>query len=64
MCYPGRVFILIFSLISLFDKGCLNYSYLENLISIKKIKKKEPKKLALKKLKVWLDKTWNNLTCS
>ena len=45
MCYPGRVFILIFSLISLFDKGCLNYSYLENLISIKKNQKKRAKEI-------------------
>ena len=51
MCYPGRVFILIFGLISLFDKGCLNYSLSRKFNINKKIKKKEPKKLALKSLK-------------
>jgi hypothetical protein len=39
MNYPGRVFILVFSLISLFDKGCLNYS----LSRKSNINKKEPK---------------------
>ena len=51
MNYPGRVFILVFSLISLFDKGCLNYSLSRKSNINKKIKKKEPKKLALKSLK-------------
>ena len=51
MYYSGRVFILIFSLISLFDKGCLNYSLSRKSNINKKIKKKEPKKLALKSLK-------------
>ena len=64
MNYFGRVFILVSSLISLFDKGCLNYSLSRKSNINKKIKKKEPKKLALKKFKVWLDKAGNNLTCS
>ena len=38
MDYPGRVFILVFSLISLFDKGCLNYSSSRK----SNINKKEP----------------------
>ena len=51
MNYFGRVFILVSSLISLFDKGCLNYSLSRKSNINKKIKKKEPKKLALKSLK-------------
>ena len=63
MNYTGRVFILVFSLISLFDKGFLNYS-LSRKSNTNKNQKKRTKELALKKFKVWLDKTGNNLTCS
>jgi hypothetical protein len=49
MCYSGRVFIPIFSLISLFGKGFLNYS-LSRKSNTNKNQKKRTKEVGSKKV--------------
>ena len=49
MNYPGRVFILVFSLISLFDKVYFNYSLSRKSI-INKKSKKRTKEIGSKKV--------------
>ncbi len=50
MYYPGRVFILIFSVISLFDKGYVNCSLSRKSNINKKNQKKRTKEIGSKKV--------------